>query len=205
VTFINTLFYEVIAEVEGFMRHLQALADKRDIGQEILKSSHATRKGKKNGKKNGHSIKEYISPMAVEVNLKGENKEEILKELVGLLVRSNSFNETTGQKIYRELLEREKLMSTGMQDGVALPHVKTDLVDNIRFAIGLKKGGIDFDSLDKNPSEIFILAVASKKSHESYLQHLEEISKFLSSEENRRDMIEASPNKRLFKILLDGL
>ena len=201
VTFIHTLFYEVIAEVEGFMRRLQDLADKRDIGKNILKSSN----GKSKGKKQAHSVHEYLSPMAVEVDLKGETKDQVLRELVELLVRANAFNESTGNKIYRELLEREKLMSTGMQDGVALPHVKTELVKSLRFAVGIKKTAIDFDALDKKPSNIFILAVAPKKGHESYLQYLAEISKFLSSEENRQRMIDSTGNIRLFEILEEGL
>lgn len=200
VTFIHTLFYEVIAEVEGFMQRLQDLADKRDIGKEILKSRQGSQRSK-----NGYSVEEYLSPMSVEVNLKGGTKEDVLREMVELLIRANAFNEQIGEKIFKEIIAREQLMSTGMQDGVALPHVKTELVDNIRFAVGIKKEAIDFDSLDKKPSDIFILAVAPKKGHESYLQYLAEISKFLSVEENRQHLIEAEHNKDLFEILRKGL
>lgn len=197
VTFIHTLFYDVIVEVECFMRRLQELADKRDIGKSILQSGFQGN----SRPQNGHSIQEYLSPMAVEVNLKGQNKEEILKEMVGLLVRANAFNESMGDRIYKEFVEREKLMSTGMQDGVALPHVKTELVNKIRFAVGVKKDGVDFDSLDGKPSYIFFLAVAPKKGQESYLQYLAEISKFLSDEKNRQALIEGKSNIAIFKKL----
>lgn len=197
VTFVHTLFYEVIAEVGGFMHRLQELTDKRDIGKNILQSSYAG----SFESRSDHSIEEYLSPMAVEVNLKGETKDEILRELVGLLVRSNAFNEHMGEKIFKEIIAREKLMSTGMQDSVALPHVKTELIDTIRFAVGIKKGGIDFDSLDGKPSHIFFLAVASKKGHEPYLQYLAEISKFLSDEKNRQALIDGKSNTSIFKLL----
>ena len=199
-TFIHTLFYEVIAEVEAFMHRLQDLADKRDIGKNILRSSYARRRSK-----NGYSVLAHLSSMGVEVNLKGTNKEEILREMIGLLTRSNTFNGQMASKIFTELVEREHLMSTGMQDGVALPHVKTDRVDQIHFAIGIKKDGIDFDSLDKKPSQIFVLVVAPRKGHESYLQYLAEVSKFLSNEDMRKRLIQAQTNCELFQILNESL
>jgi mannitol/fructose-specific phosphotransferase system IIA component (Ntr-type) len=96
-------------------------------------------------------------------------------------------------------------MSTGMQDGVALPHVKTGLADHIRFAVGIKKEGVNFDSLDRQPATIFFLTIAPKKGQESYLQHLAEMSKFLSVEENRRKLIEAQTNTDLFSVLMKGM
>lgn len=197
MTFIHTLFYEVIADVEAFMQHLEQLTDKRAIGESILKVDYAA-------DRSVHGIQGLLSPMAVEVSLKGSQKDIILRELLGLLVRANAFNEGTAEKIFRELLEREALMSTGMQDGVALPHVKTDLVKTIRIAVGIKKEGAPFDSLDNKPSKIFLLVVAPKRGHESYLQHLAEISKFLSSEEHRQRLINAPNNTELFEILAKG-
>lgn len=201
VTFVNTVFYEVIADVECFMQRLQELTDKRDIGKNIMKSGFGARAGRRST----HSIYDYISPMAVETRLKGRTKDEILREMIGLLVRANAFSEETAQKIFHELIERERLMSTGMQDGVALPHVKTSLVEHIRFAVGVAPEPVDFDSLDRKPSQIFVLAVAPRKGHESYLQYLAEISKFLSSEENRRRMLTVEQNQALFQLLEEEL
>lgn len=200
VVFIHTLFYEVIAQVGAFMRRLEDLTDKRDIGRNILQANSTDHlEGKR------QSIENYLSPMAVEVALKGHTKDDILRELVGLLVRANTFSQVTGEKIVREVIDRERMMSTGMQDGVALPHVKTELVDQIRFAVGIKKDGIQFDSLDHKPAHIFFLTIAPKKGQESYLQHLAEMSKFLSVEENRRKLIEARNNTDLFSTLIKGL
>lgn len=201
VVFIHTLFYEVIARVEAFMHRLQDLADKRDIGRQILQAD-----GMAEPSEAKHQpLEQYLSPMAVEVALKGRTKDEILKELVGLLVRANTFNESTAEQIVREVIDRERMMSTGMQDGVALPHVKTGLADHIRFAVGIKKEGVNFDSLDRQPATIFFLTIAPKKGQESYLQHLAEMSKFLSVEENRRKLIEAQTNTDLFSVLMKGM
>jgi Kef-type K+ transport system membrane component KefB/mannitol/fructose-specific phosphotransferase system IIA component (Ntr-type) len=200
VVFIHTLFYEVIAQVGAFMRRLEDLTDKRDIGRNILQADSADPAEVKH-----QSMENYLSPMAVEVALKGHTKDEILREMVGLLVRANTFSQSTGEKIVREVIDRERMMSTGMQDGVALPHVKTELVDQIRFAVGIKKEGIHFDSLDHKPAHIFFLTIAPKKGHESYLQHLAEMSKFLSVEENRQKLVEARNNTDLFSTLIKGL
>jgi mannitol/fructose-specific phosphotransferase system IIA component (Ntr-type) len=84
-------------------------------------------------------------------------------------------------QVIQAVLAREHSMSTGMQDGIAIPHAKTDGVTRLCTAIGIKKGGIDFDSLDKIPSKIFIMVVSPKKAAGPHLQFLAFISGILKS------------------------
>ncbi|MBU1997500.1 MAG: PTS sugar transporter subunit IIA [Candidatus Omnitrophica bacterium] len=100
-----------------------------------------------------------------------------------------------------DLLKRETMMSTGMQNGIALPHAKTTAVDHVVAAVGISKEGIDYASLDKIPSRIFVLTLASKEHPHAYLQSMSEISRFLSKEDNRVKMIECITKIQLFDVL----
>ncbi|MDP3729955.1 MAG: cation:proton antiporter [Candidatus Omnitrophota bacterium] len=194
VTFIHTLFYEVIADLEYTMKRLQTVADKEEIGRNIFSS--------KSGKKSGEiDIHELISPSAVEVNLKGNTKGEILKELIGLLVRSGQLEYELTGGILEGLLEREAAMSTGMQDGIAMPHIKTDAVKDIVTAFGVKREGVEFNSLDKKPSNIFIITLIPKLLSQPYLQYMAEMSKMLITEENRKAILGCKTNGELYSLL----
>jgi len=195
--FVHTLFYEVLAEMEKIMRNLQTLTDKSQIGKKIFEV-----KDDKNTVMGEHHNRFSIpSSLAVEVQLKGNTKEEILNELVDLLVGSRQLEESKKTQVLKDLFDRESMMSTGMQDGIALPHAKSDAINKVMVATGVKKEGMDFDSLDKNPSNIFILIVASKKNPHEYLQSISEISRYLASEENRQKVLSCETNAALFEAL----
>jgi len=121
--------------------------------------------------------------------------------MVELLIASRQLEEGKKEQVLGDLLERESMMSTGMQDGIALPHAKTDAVDKVMVAAGLKKEGVDFDSLDKNPSKIFILILACKKNPHAYLQSISEVSRYLAKEENRQKVLACETNMKLFDAL----
>jgi len=77
-------------------------------------------------------------------------------------------------------------MSTGMNNGVAIPHGKTDSVDQLVVAVGLKSSGIDFDSVDRKPSDIFIMTISPASRSGPHIQFLAEVSKVLRDEDSRR-------------------
>ena len=197
-SFIHTLFYEVIADLEYTMKRLQTLADKEQIGKSIFSSR--SRK-----ETSDIDIFELIPPSAVEMNLKGNTKEEILKELVGLLVRSGQLAYEAREEILKSLLDREATMSTGMQDGIAIPHVKTNAVKGIITAFGAKKEGVEFKSLDKKPSNIFIITIVPKSSPQPYLQYMAEISKSLISEKRREAILSCKTSRELCDLLISNV
>ncbi|HAJ57628.1 MAG TPA: sodium:proton exchanger [Candidatus Omnitrophica bacterium] len=194
-SFIHTLFYEVMAELENTMKKLQTLADKEQIGRNIFSL-------KTGSKKKEISVSDILSPSAVGVRLDGNTKEEILMELVGLLVRSGQLRYEIRGEILKSLLERESVMSTGMQDGIAMPHVKTGSVKNIITAFGVKKEGVDFGSLDSKPSKIFILTLCPKSLSGPYLQYMAEFSKSLVSENARNSILSCKTSHELYDFLI---
>ena len=191
--FIHTVFYEVIADLEHVMKNLQTLADKKQIGEKIFKKENDE----------GVQMKKFHihTSSAVEANLKGVNKQEIIEEMVGLLILSEQLDPLKKDTVLRDLIDREETMSTGMQDGIALPHAKTNAVDHVVAVVGIKKEGIDFSSLDGQPAKIFVLTLASKENPHAYLQSMAEISRFLAENENRDRLLSCDTNDQLFEVL----
>jgi mannitol/fructose-specific phosphotransferase system IIA component (Ntr-type) len=132
-----------------------------------------------------------LSPFCVSLDLKGETKEEVVRELLGLLKEARKVDDI--EAAFAAIMEREASMSTGMQDGVALPHAKIDGVEHLVAAVGLKPGGMDFASLDGKPTNIVVLSLSPKKNPESHLQYLAAVGKALRSEALRAKLLSA-PN-----------
>jgi len=194
-TFIHTLFYEVIAELEQVMQNLQSFADKQAIGRKIFDVDNG------NSSLKGRHKFSLPSPKAAKVGLKGSSKEEVLEELVELLVFSGQLADYKKDKVLKDLIEREHIMSTGMQDGIALPHAKTVAVDKIVGVVATHKQGVDFGSFDNKPAHIFVMILAPKNIPNAYLQTMSTVSSFLAQEENRNKILECKTEEELYELM----
>lgn len=148
-------------------------------------------------------IMEFLDERAVQCGLKGGTKEHVIRELVGLLVRANAVKDKDVPKLIQILLEREALGSTGIGQGVAIPHGKSDCVNQLVGAVGISSGGIDFDSLDGEPVHIFFLLVAPQDSAGPHLKALARISRLLKEKHFRESLRHAKDEKALVKSLQD--
>ncbi len=101
-------------------------------------------------------LREFFSEDAVELELKGTSKDEILKELIGLL----KLDEKSEGMLFKMLKRRENLGSTGIGKGIAIPHCRSLVVNRLRVAFGRKKTGVDFKAIDDKPVHFFFLIVA---------------------------------------------
>jgi mannitol/fructose-specific phosphotransferase system IIA component (Ntr-type) len=101
-------------------------------------------------------------------------------------------------------MDREKIMSTGMDRGIAIPHAKSEGVVSCCIAVGIKKEGVDFGSLDKEPSKIFFLIVSPKKANSPHLQILASISSVVRNKETLDKIFEAKSSEDIYKILLEA-
>ena len=193
--FIHTLFYEVISELENIMKNLEVLVDKQKVARNIF---HTTAGADLKGSSNVINV---IHPLSCEVSLRSQTKDDIIEELVNLLVRSGQLSENKRAAVFKDIMTREKNMSTGMQDGIALPHAKTDYVKKMSCAIGISKKGVKFDSIDGQPTKIFVLTIAPKKQAQSYLQFMAEISKILGNEKKKKAMLSCKSNKDMYEVI----
>ena len=138
-----------------------------------------------------------LSPDLMNVGLTGETKEEIINELLDLLMKSGKIRDRA--KALQSLLEREERMSTGIQDGVAIPHAKTDAVTEMVACVGLKPGGMDFQSLDGRPSQIFIMTLSPTSGSGPHVRFLASVSRLLQDEAAREALISSSGPEDLYR------
>ena len=122
-------------------------------------------------------ISEVLDPKAIKIGLAATTKEDSLKELVSILAQVENIGDP--KNILKALVERESLGSTGIGQGIAIPHGKTDKVSRLVAVLGVSKNGVNFDALDGEPVYIFFLLVAPKETAGPHLKALAQISRLL--------------------------
>ncbi|MDD3367156.1 MAG: PTS sugar transporter subunit IIA [Sphaerochaetaceae bacterium] len=134
-------------------------------------------------------IKNILTPAVISTELKSTTKEGVIGELLDLLVAAKLV--TDRQEVLAALMEREKKMSTGIQHGVAIPHAKTKAVKNLVACIGIKREGIDFEALDGELSQIFIMTLSPIDRVGPHVQFLAEVSTVIKTKEARQQLLAA--------------
>ena len=146
------------------------------------------------------NLKKPLTVETIRLDLKGATKEAILAEMVDLLVASGHIRDR--EAVLKAVLEREKRMSTGMQNGIAIPHGKTDSVDCLVAALGIKRGGVDFGALDGQPSNIFVMTVSPDSRTGPHIQFLAEISRPLNDASVRAKLLAATSPDEVLHLLI---
>lgn len=146
------------------------------------------------------NVKKPLTVETISLDLKGATKEEILAEMVELLTASGHIRDRDA--VLKAILEREKRMSTGMQNGIAIPHGKTDSVDCLVAALGIKRGGVDFGALDGQPSTIFVMTVSPDSRTGPHIQFLAEISRPLNDAAVRARLLAAATREEVLHLLI---
>ncbi len=120
-------------------------------------------------------LRELFTPDVVTLDIQAESKDDILKELIGLL----GMDEKSEAILFKTLKRRENLGSTGIGKGIAIPHCRSLVVNRLRLAYGRKPGGMDFKAIDGNPVFNFFLIVAPPlEVSNQYLPVLGKIAQF---------------------------
>jgi mannitol/fructose-specific phosphotransferase system IIA component (Ntr-type) len=120
-------------------------------------------------------LREFFSEEAVQLELQGTSKDEVLKELIGLL----GLDEKAEGMLFKMLKRRENLGSTGIGRGIAIPHCRSLVVNRLRVAFGRKRDGVDFKAIDDKPVHFFFLIVAPPlEVSNQYLPVLGKIAQF---------------------------
>ena len=132
-------------------------------------------------------------------DLKAENKAEVLRELVGLLYQEGKINDQ--EKTLKVLLDREKLGSTGIGYGIAIPHGKYNDIETLVAAFGRSKKGIDFDSVDHKPVHIFFLFLAPDDAANLHLRVLAKSCRLLKRDTFRESLMQAENESEILKII----
>ncbi len=192
VPFIKTAMFEAFAAFENTITQLRKPLDANAIGSLIGEKPTQVAKG--------ISLRDYITPKLIKSNLEGTTKEQIIAELVDLLVENGLLRKKDASEAIKAVLEREESMSTGMQYGIAIPHGKTDVVDDLVCAVGIKKEGIDFKAMDGQPSKIFFLTLSPTNKPAPHVHFMATISQVLDKE-GREKILKCKTEEDIYKVL----
>lgn len=146
-------------------------------------------------------IKKAISTDTVFQDLKSTTKMDVIEEILDLLIAAGRIRKENRAEVLNALLVRENKMSTGMQHGIAIPHAKTDAVEDLVAALAIKQEGIDFDALDGKPSHIFIMTISPLKRTGPHIQFLAEISRKLNQPSIREKLLLAQTKDEILQLL----
>ncbi|MCK4385919.1 MAG: PTS sugar transporter subunit IIA [candidate division Zixibacteria bacterium] len=135
----------------------------------------------------------------ISFELKGQSKNEVISELVDLASRSKLVK--NGNDLLKDILEREKLVTTGVGYGVAFPHAKSKAVKGIVIAFGRSKKGVDFDSMDKKQVHLFFMIAAPEDAIGAHLNVMARLSYLMKSEKNRDKLVKIKSPKELLELL----
>ena len=146
-------------------------------------------------------IAEMLDPAAIVADLQGTGKIEVLAELTDSLVAANP--SLKRDEVIKVLLERERLGSTGIGDGIAIPHGKLKKLDRQMIAFGLSRKGVEFDAMDGKPARLFFLLIAPEDAVGLHLKTLARISKLLKAPMVRERLQKAVDRQQIHHIIAE--
>jgi len=147
-------------------------------------------------------LSDIITRDSVIPNLKARDKAGVLKELAEVIC--NAEPSIDKDALVKVLEEREKLGSTGIGDGVAIPHGKLNGISKPYMSFGRSKSGVDFDSMDTQPVHLFFLLLAPENSAGAHLKVLAKIAKMLKNTSFRKKLLEARDRDEIYDIIVQS-
>lgn len=145
------------------------------------------------------NLKKILTEDSILPELTAGTKRGVIEEIITFMADGGKI--TNRSDAVQALLAREEKMSTGMQNGVAIPHGKTDAVDQLVAAIGIHRTGVNFSAIDSKPSHIFVITLSPENRAGPHIQFLAEISKLLSRAELREKLLNATAADEIFNLL----
>lgn len=143
-------------------------------------------------------ITDILAPSCIRLNMDAVDKTDALTQLVDVLSATGKVRDR--DELLRVIMERERLMSTGIGNGVALPHGKTSLVESSLAALATLRNPIDFDALDDKPVTIVLLLVGTDGNVGVHLRLLSRISRMVGSEQFRTSLLGATTTEEVLDL-----
>jgi len=169
--FVNAAVYEGLAMLEQAVQGLRKPMDTSVVTERFQQAGPAGRPSLR--------LSDYLSPRLIRPDLTGQDKGQVIDELLDVLARSGLVADVEAAR--DAVWRREQSMTTGLQDGVAIPHGRTDAVDRLVCAAGVHREGVDFQAVDGQPSHIFILALSPHSKPAPHVQFMSTISQALDA------------------------
>jgi mannitol/fructose-specific phosphotransferase system IIA component (Ntr-type) len=149
--------------------------------------------------KYGMALIDLVVEKIVKTPLESRDKPDILRELVQILKDADEIDDF--ETVLKAVQDREDKQSTGLEQGIAVPHCKSTAVASLKLAIGIAPGGIDFDSMDREPTNLFFLLVASPDLSGPHVEALAEIAKLARSKSFCKALVNAGNAQEVVDLL----
>jgi PTS system nitrogen regulatory IIA component len=147
-------------------------------------------------------IMDFLNKKAITANLNATDKEGVIRELVELLTNATDSVQSK-EDLIKAVLSRESMGSTGIGQGIGIPHAKSQAVKQLVAAFGLSQKGVNFDSLDGESAYIFFLLIAPEESAGPHLKALARISRMLKDKYFRDLLKKAKSEADILRIIQD--
>jgi len=144
-------------------------------------------------------VYEAFPPEMIKIGLESEDKDEVFEEMVDLFCQVKKSN--AREDILQALKERESKMSTGIQKGIALPHGRTNAIDNVYGILGISKKGIDYDALDGQPVYLLFMLLAPQTDSEKHLRLLKRLAGLLDNHEFYTDIVAQNDSQSVNRVI----
>lgn len=141
---------------------------------------------------------ELLKKEFVLAEIKGNNKDEVINEMIDLFKDDSRVNDI--EKVRECVIEREKIMSTGVGKGFAIPHGKTNSITDILAAFGKTKKSIEYESLDGNPVHLVFLLVGKDNLVSTHIKLLSRISRMMNKDDFRNQLMEAETGEEIIEL-----
>jgi len=135
-------------------------------------------------------LSENIKKENIIIDIKVKNRWEIIDAMIDLAEKNKTFTSDAKEEIKKALIKREKTMSTGIGNGVAIPHCSTDKINDITIIMALTSKGINFDSIDNLPVKIVILLLVPETKLSKHVKILANIAKTIGNDDFRESLFD---------------
>jgi PTS system fructose-specific IIC component len=141
---------------------------------------------------------ELLDEKFVLTDFKSDDKDDVINELIDLYKENDKVNDI--EKVRTAILDREKIMSTGVGKGFAIPHGKTNAVNDVIAAFGKTTRDIDYDALDGNPVHLVFLLVGRDDMVSKHIKLLSRISRLMNKDEFRERLVNTDSKEEIINI-----
>ena len=146
-------------------------------------------------------ISELLKPEVVILNLEARNKEEVIEKMLEILIKARKLDKKNKTKLRKALLAREALGSTGIGQGVGIPHAKDDSLKKMVACCAISPQGVNFDALDGEPVHIFFMLLAPKNAAGEHLKALARISRLVKDRFFRSSLLHSKSPENLIETI----
>ncbi len=148
-------------------------------------------------------IFKIVSEQSCTISLEAKDKDECLQKIAD--IAANSFPDVSGEQIFNSLREREEMVSTGLEDGIAIPHARLKGITEFVIGIAVSQKGIDFKSIDKKKTRLFFILIGPEESTEEHLRIMAQIVRVAKNRTAYREMLQAPSGEMLREAFLSNI